>query len=77
MSNINVGAIYQQVMKDVIESSRVDFEEGGVDESVLEELRAVSSTLFPYVSSTVKYPRCRGNLIAAISKNRQVRFVGG
>lgn len=43
MSNTTVGQVYQQVMKDVIESSRVDFEEGGVDESVLEELRQVRS----------------------------------
>jgi transcription initiation factor TFIIA large subunit len=37
-----VGSVYQQIIKDVVESSRVDFEEGGVDESVLEELAAVS-----------------------------------
>lgn len=41
MSNTNVGIVYQQVIKDVIESSRVDFEEGGVDESVLEALSQV------------------------------------
>jgi len=29
-------------MNDVLESSRIDFEEGGVDESVLNELRQVS-----------------------------------
>ena len=33
--------VYQQIIADVIESSRVDFEEGGVDEHVLEELRQV------------------------------------
>jgi len=41
MSNTQVGNIYQQIIADVIESSRVDFEEGGVDERVLEELRQV------------------------------------
>jgi hypothetical protein len=41
MSNTNVGSIYQQIIADVVESSRVDFEEGGVDESVLDELRQV------------------------------------
>ncbi|KAI6251311.1 Transcription initiation factor IIA large subunit [Erysiphe necator] len=39
MSNTQVGVIYQQIIADVIESSRVDFEEGGVDDSVLEALR--------------------------------------
>ncbi|KAL2756732.1 hypothetical protein ACRALDRAFT_1062416 [Sodiomyces alcalophilus JCM 7366] len=39
MSNHIVGSVYQQVIEDVINASRVDFEEGGVDESVLEELK--------------------------------------
>ncbi|KAI1414027.1 transcription factor IIA, alpha/beta subunit [Hypoxylon sp. FL1857] len=39
MSNSQVGAVYQQIIHDVLEASRVDFEEGGVDESVLEELK--------------------------------------
>jgi transcription initiation factor TFIIA large subunit len=43
MSNANVGAVYQQVIRDVVESTRVDFDEAGVDESVLEELARVSS----------------------------------
>lgn len=42
MSNTQVGAVYQQIISDVIDSSRVDFEETGVDEHVLEELRMVS-----------------------------------
>jgi len=41
MSNTQVGNVYQQIIADVVDSSRVDFEEGGVDESVLEELRKV------------------------------------
>ncbi|CZT03939.1 related to transcription factor TFIIA-L [Rhynchosporium graminicola] len=40
MSNTQVGTVYQQIIQDVIDSSRVDFEEGGVDDHVLEELRA-------------------------------------
>jgi hypothetical protein len=51
MSNTQVGNVYQQIIADVIESSRVDFEEGGVDEGVLEELRLVSQP-FPLL-------RCR------------------
>ncbi|TVY15343.1 Transcription initiation factor IIA large subunit [Lachnellula arida] len=39
MSNTQVGSVYQQIIADVVESSRVDFEEGGVDDNVLEELR--------------------------------------
>jgi len=45
MSNTQVGNIYQQIIADVVESSRVDFEEGGVDEQVLEELRQVRASL--------------------------------
>ncbi|KFX95174.1 hypothetical protein O988_05931 [Pseudogymnoascus sp. VKM F-3808] len=41
MSNQTVGAVYQQIIRDVVDSSRVDFEEGGVDESVLDELSRV------------------------------------
>lgn len=43
MSNTQVGGVYQQIILDVVESSRVDFEEGGVDENVLEQLRQVRS----------------------------------
>ncbi|GKT64490.1 transcription factor IIA [Colletotrichum tofieldiae] len=39
MSNNAVGAVYEQIIAEVINSSRVDFEEGGVDESVLDELK--------------------------------------
>ncbi|KAK2004755.1 transcription factor IIA, alpha/beta subunit [Colletotrichum falcatum] len=39
MSNNAVGAVYEQIIAEVISSSRVDFEEGGVDESVLDELK--------------------------------------
>lgn len=42
MSNIQVGGIYQQIIDDVLDSSRVDLEENGVDESILEELKQVS-----------------------------------
>jgi hypothetical protein len=50
MSNAQVGNVYQQIIADVIESSRVDFEEGGVEEGVLEELRLVSLPAFPFVA---------------------------
>lgn len=41
MSNQAVGNVYQTIIDEVINSSRVDFEESGVEESVLEELRQV------------------------------------
>ena len=37
------GAIYQRIINDVIESSQVDFEEGGVDQATLDELKQVSA----------------------------------
>ncbi|KAK2592162.1 transcription factor IIA subunit alpha [Conoideocrella luteorostrata] len=39
MSNQAVGTVYQTIIDEVINSSRVDFEESGVEESALEELR--------------------------------------
>lgn len=43
MSNNLVGTIYQQIINEVIEASRVDFEDQGVGEDVLDELRRVRS----------------------------------
>lgn len=66
MSNQTVGTVYQQIIRDVVDSSRVDFEEGGVDESVLDELSRVSASisavpLFPIASHhhflRIKYSR--------------------
>jgi hypothetical protein len=45
MSNPNVGLVYQAIIRDVVDSARVDFEESGVEESVLEELAQVSSII--------------------------------
>jgi transcription initiation factor TFIIA large subunit len=45
MSNQAVGNVYQTIIEEVINSSRVDFEENGVEESVLEELRQVSHAM--------------------------------
>lgn len=67
MSNQAVGGVYQTIIEEVINSSRVDFEENGVEESVLEELRLVSSCLmsrlvplspstFPTLSNTSSLP---------------------
>lgn len=48
MSNNLVGTIYQQIINEVIEASRVDFEDQGVGEDVLDELRRVRSFLLPW-----------------------------
>lgn len=45
MSNQAVGSVYQTIIEEVINSSRVDFEESGVEEAVLEELRLVSNAV--------------------------------
>jgi transcription initiation factor TFIIA large subunit len=46
MSNQAVGSVYKAIIDEVINSSRVDFEESGVEESVLEELRQVREARF-------------------------------
>lgn len=46
MSNQAVGPLYQSIIEEVVASSRVDFEENGIEENVLEELRQVSETRF-------------------------------
>lgn len=39
MSNSVVGGVYQQIMEKVIQASQNDFEESGVDQSTLEEMK--------------------------------------
>lgn len=63
MSNVSVGNIYHQIINEVIEASRVDFEDQGVGEEVLEELRKVCSLppllCLPCTSCTPPERRCR------------------
>jgi hypothetical protein len=54
MSNAQVGNVYQQIIADVIDTSRVDFEEGGVDDNVLEELKQVCHTS-PFPLQTIPF----------------------
>lgn len=49
MSNQAVGSVYKAIIDEVVNSSRVDFEESGVEESVLEELRQVREAPFCHV----------------------------
>ncbi len=53
MSNSVVGTVYEQIIEDVISTSRVDFEENGVDESVLDALRMVRLSLFSFFAFPV------------------------
>ncbi|OKL55964.1 hypothetical protein UA08_08632 [Talaromyces atroroseus] len=39
MANQQVGMVYDRVIQEVCEASRVDFEEGGVDQQTLEEMK--------------------------------------
>lgn len=50
MSNTSVGSVYNTIIEEVINSSRVDFEESGVEESALELLRVVSHAQFSFLS---------------------------
>lgn len=43
MSNAAVGPIYEAIIQEVVNAVRVDFEENGVDEGVLEDLKKVST----------------------------------
>lgn len=45
MSNTTVGAVYDHIIQEVINAVRVDFEENGVDDGVLEELKKVRISL--------------------------------
>ena len=74
MSNQAVGNVYQSIIEEVINSSRVDFEESGVEESVLEELRQVSSAIplpqlhvAPIVTTTIRRLQHRPHKCAAVS----------
>ncbi len=55
MSNIAVGQVYQAIINEVIEQSRTDFDDVGLDDVVLEELRQVNST-WPPVSGAPAPP---------------------
>lgn len=41
MSNATVGNVYDHIIQEVINAVRVDFEENGVDDGILEELKKV------------------------------------
>jgi len=45
MSNTHVGGVYDHIIQEVINAVRVDFEENGVDDGILEELKKVRTSL--------------------------------
>jgi hypothetical protein len=47
MSNVAVGPVYDLIISEVINAVRVDFEENGVEEGVLEELKKVRLLISP------------------------------
>lgn len=55
MSNVHVGQVYEAVIQGVIDAVRVDFEENGVEDGVLEDLKKVRQTRIPV---PVSLPAC-------------------
>jgi hypothetical protein len=47
MSNAAVGSVYDTIISEVINAVRVDFEENGVDDSALEDLKKVRRSQCP------------------------------
>ena len=53
MSNTLVGPVYDTIITEVINAVRVDFEENGVDDGALEDLKKVSRSFSaPFVFAT-------------------------
>ena len=56
--------VYDRVIQEVCEASQVDFEEGGVDQQTLEEMRTVGNPLFlsflPSIRSAKSYVSAEG-----------------
>lgn len=68
MSNSAVGNVYQQIIADVIEASRVDLEENGVDESILDELKQVSHPS-NFLSHYLFFPVSQQRIIPNVQEN--------
>jgi hypothetical protein len=56
MSNAHVGAVYDHIIQEVINAVRVDFEENGVDDGILEELKKVRTSLHSLHSPALCHP---------------------
>lgn len=53
MSNTAVGPVYETIIQEVINAVRVDFEENGVDDGVLEDLKRVRRSIPPSLSRCI------------------------
>lgn len=58
MSNVHVGQVYEAVIQGVIDAVRVDFEENGVEDGVLEDLKKVRQTRILSLSPYLLACRC-------------------
>lgn len=56
MSNAAVGPVYDAIIQEVINAVRVDFEENGVDDGVLEDLKKVRCLHFSLVLPAASLP---------------------
>lgn len=56
MSNNQVGSIYQTIIEDVINASRTDFEDQGIEENVLQEMRKVSPQQYIFYPAPLLCP---------------------
>lgn len=67
MSNAAVGPIYEAIIQEVVNAVRVDFEENGVDEGVLEDLKKVSIASLSISPFPVANSLLRGFLFSLMS----------
>ena len=56
MSNAAVGLVYDTIIAEVINAVRVDFEENGVDDGALEDLKKVRFYRSPFLSTSRPLP---------------------
>lgn len=71
MSNQAVGNVYQAIIDEVVNSSRVDFEENGVEDSVLEELRQVSCSATFAPASAPPSSRSSCGLLCVVGRSER------
>ncbi|KAK9365117.1 transcription factor IIA, alpha/beta subunit [Lipomyces kononenkoae] len=72
MSNNIVGAIYRDIVEDVINSSRIDFEDSGVDESTLRELKLLWQERLT-ISGVATFPWDAQPALVSETRNREAK----
>ena len=78
MSNTAVGLVYETIIAEVINSVRVDFEENGVDDGALEDLKKVRLSLSPSLSLLPSRPtaapsRCTSTTLPRVNRTNSFR----